>query len=69
MNATEVTRDTASGERVCPLCAHPMGEHTIDHSGRDAVLHCPVAHLPEPVDTRPLNELGMPRREHAHRGR
>lgn len=48
---------------VCPLCAHAMTEHRIDHSGRDGVLHCPVDHLPEPEDLRPLNELGMPRRD------
>lgn len=54
---TGTTHDRA----LCPLCAHPMSEHRIDHSGRDGILHCPVDHLPEPDDRRPLNELGMTR--------
>lgn len=54
---------TADGAASCPLCAHPMSEHRIDHSGRDSMLHCPVDHLPPPHDERHLNELGMPRRE------
>ena len=48
---------------TCPICSHPMGEHLIDHSTRNAVLHCPVAidGPYEHVDDSPLNELGMPK--------
>lgn len=60
MNGSEPRSGTSETQAVCPLCAHAMDEHRIDHSGRDAVLHCPVDHLPEPDDRRPLNELGMP---------
>jgi len=47
---------------LCPVCAHPMGEHTIDHSTANAILHCPVEPVPGHGrdDTTPLNELGMP---------
>ena len=56
------TTDNHSDNRsACPLCAHPMSEHRVDHSGRDGILHCPVDHLPAPDDRRPLNELGMTR--------
>lgn len=63
MDGSEPHGGTSQAQAMCPLCAHTMDEHRIDHSGRDAVLHCPVDHLPEPVDLRPLNELGMPRRD------
>lgn len=55
------TENHSESHGVCPLCAHPMSEHRVDHSGRDAILHCPVDHLPAPDDRRPLNELGMTR--------
>ena len=50
---------------ACPVCGHPMGEHTIDHSTPNAILECPA-----PIDRTlehethsPLNEFGMPLRE------
>lgn len=49
------------GEAVCPICDHPMAEHTIDHSTPNAVLNCPVEHQPQRVDDEVLNELGMPK--------
>ena len=49
------------GEAVCPVCGHPMAEHTIDHTNLNAVLHCPAEHIPKP-DPRGerISELGMP---------
>jgi len=46
---------------ICPVCRHSMGEHTIDHSTSNAILHCPAP----PVypyrdnDQAPINEFGM----------
>lgn len=28
-------------ERACPLCQHPMSEHTFDRSGPKPLMHCP----------------------------
>ncbi len=28
-------------ERACPLCGHPMSEHTFDRSGPKPLMHCP----------------------------
>lgn len=28
-------------QRACPLCGHPMTEHTIDRSGPKPLMHCP----------------------------
>ena len=47
------------GVAICPVCGSPMSEHFIDHSTPNAILNCPVAHKPVPVDTSPLTELGM----------
>lgn len=44
----------------CPVCHHPLTEHTIDHSTSNAILHCPVEAEPPPMDVSPLNEFGMP---------
>ena len=46
----------------CPVCGHPMGEHTIDHSTRNAILDCPapIDHNLELQDHTPLDEFGMP---------
>lgn len=49
------------GAALCPVCGRPMIEHAIDHSGSNAVLNCPVDHLPERVQDAKLNELGMPK--------
>ena len=46
----------------CPLCGHPMGEHTIERSHGNAVLNCPAPHVPAPVSDEPLNEFGMIKR-------
>lgn len=50
---------------ACPVCAHPMSEHRIDHSMANAVLECPVPHegLYDHVDDAPLNEVGQPKRQ------
>lgn len=55
----ESDRDVIAADE-CPVCRHPMGEHTIDHSNSNAVLHCPVEADSAVADTAPLNELGMP---------
>lgn len=46
----------------CPVCGHPMGEHYIDHSKSNAVLHCPAPPIAKQESTADLNEVGMPRR-------
>jgi len=51
------------GVAVCPVCARPMVEHTIEHDRPNAILHCPIDHPSPPRDDRPLNEVGMPRRD------
>lgn len=52
-----------SGHR-CPICGHDMTEHVIDRGPANHLLYCPdhTAHPPL-EDTRPLNDLGMPRGE------
>lgn len=47
---------------TCPVCGHPMAEHRIDHSARNAILECPapIDHNLEFNDHSPLDELGMP---------
>ncbi|GHD40350.1 hypothetical protein D9V29_04590 [Mycetocola manganoxydans] len=49
----------------CPVCGHPMGEHSIDHSTPNALLECPapIDHSLELENYSPLDELGMPVRE------
>ncbi|WP_146071231.1 hypothetical protein [Cryobacterium sp. Y57] len=47
--------------QACPICGHAMHEHTIDHSTRNTVVNCPVAH-PGAWDRdafEPVNEFGM----------
>lgn len=46
-------------DALCPVCGRPISEHSIDHSTPNTILHCPVAHIPVPVDNKPVNELGM----------
>ncbi len=57
-----VTDSTSSGERAaCPVCGHPMSEHTLDHSTPNTILNCPVPH-PGGWDRdayEKVNELGM----------
>lgn len=48
---------------LCPVCGHAMGEHFIDHSSSNAVLHCPALPLIKTESTADLNEVGMPRRD------
>ena len=52
------------GAATCPVCAHPMSEHRIDHTVPNTVLHCPVGHGKPAVHQEPLNELGVPKRRH-----
>lgn len=48
-------------EQRCPLCGHPMFEHSFDHSTPNTVMTCPTdERIPERDTARPLNELGMP---------
>jgi hypothetical protein len=52
---------TPLDQRACPICGHPMFEHVVDHSTSNTVLICPTdERLPEPDETGPYNELGMP---------
>jgi len=52
---------TPLDQRSCPICGHPMFEHVVDHSTANTVLICPTdERLPEPDETAPYNELGMP---------
>ena len=55
------SEDSMRAHDVCPLCAHPMGEHVIDRSHPNAVLICPVPPVPEVQSFEPLNEVGMPK--------
>ncbi|MES2094216.1 MAG: hypothetical protein V4531_10450 [Actinomycetota bacterium] len=50
------------GEAVCPICGTPMAKHSIDRSSANAVLNCPIPHLPQAVRAEPINEFGMPKR-------
>ncbi|HEV7848330.1 MAG TPA: hypothetical protein VGO88_03270 [Mycetocola sp.] len=56
--------DGDGAEPSCPVCGHPMTEHTIDHSMRNAVLECPapIDHNLEHEKHSPLDEFGMPLR-------
>lgn len=31
----------ARAERACPLCGHPVSEHTFDRSGPKPLMYCP----------------------------
>ena len=37
----ETTPEPVRTTRPCPLCHHPMDEHTIDRSGPKPLIHCP----------------------------
>ncbi|HAM26489.1 MAG TPA: hypothetical protein DCP11_07200 [Microbacteriaceae bacterium] len=52
------------GDAVCPVCGKPMAEHVIDHSSPNTLLNCPAPHQPEVSHNEPINEFGMPKREH-----
>ncbi len=56
--------DDRAAVSTCPVCGHPMGEHHIDRTARDAVLECPapIDHNLELNDHSPLDEFGMPLR-------
>ncbi|TFD51564.1 hypothetical protein E3T55_07545 [Cryobacterium frigoriphilum] len=45
----------------CPVCGHPMSEHTIDHSTRNTILNCPVPQRDgwDRDAYQPVNEFGM----------
>lgn len=55
----EEPEESVRSHDVCPLCGHPMGEHTIDRSAANAVLNCPAPPIPERESFEPLNEVGM----------
>lgn len=55
----EEPEDSVRSHDACPLCGHPMREHTIDRSTANAVLNCPAPPLPERESFEPLNEVGM----------
>ncbi|UOE45055.1 hypothetical protein [Agromyces larvae] len=47
--------------RPCPVCGHPISEHTFAESSGNVLMECPTDdRLPERADDAPLNELGMP---------
>lgn len=58
----EESEESVRSHDACPLCGHPMSEHTIDRSTANAVLNCPVPPRPERVSYEPLNEVGMIKR-------
>jgi hypothetical protein len=58
----EESEESVQSHDACPLCGHPMGEHTIDRSHPNAVLNCPVPPIPEKQSFEPLNEVGMVKR-------
>lgn len=37
----ETTPPDSGAEKACPLCGHPMSEHTFDRSGPKPLMHCP----------------------------
>jgi hypothetical protein len=37
----ETTPEPVRTGRPCPLCGHPMAEHSVDRSGPKPLLHCP----------------------------
>ncbi len=47
---------------LCPVCGHPMADHTIDRSTPNTLLNCPAPHTPARADDEPINEYGMPKR-------
>lgn len=49
-----------SASDACPVCGHPMGEHTIDRSRPNTLLVCPERPLPVAEDAEPVNEMGIP---------
>ncbi|MDJ0336808.1 hypothetical protein [Cryobacterium sp. PH31-O1] len=52
---------SAIDRQACPICGQAMREHTIDHSTRNTLVNCPVAH-PGAWDRdafEPVNEFGM----------
>jgi hypothetical protein len=53
--------EEATGLASCPVCQRPMTEHTIDHTGRDTILNCPVPHSGawDRDAFEPVNEYGM----------
>src|SRR5690554_4211557 len=59
----EESEESIKSHDACPLCGHPMGEHTIDRSHANAVLNCPVPPMPERLSSEPLNEVGMVKRK------
>lgn len=61
----EESEESVRSHDACPLCGHPMREHTIDRSHANAVLNCPVPPKPEEQSFEPLNEVGMVRRKPA----
>ena len=48
------------GAAVCPICAQPLAQHTIERSLASTVLNCPAEHIHKSADHRPLNEFGIP---------
>ena len=57
----QTPQENATDSKACPICGQAMREHTIDHSSRNTVVHCPVAH-PGAWDRdafEPVNEFGM----------
>jgi hypothetical protein len=55
----DVANVLTEDQGVCPICSHPMSEHTIERSQRNTVLHCPVATEPRQESYEPLNEVGQ----------
>lgn len=58
----EESEESVRSHDECPLCGHPMAEHTIDRSTASAVLNCPAPQRAAPESFEPLNEVGMVKR-------
>lgn len=59
----EESEESVLAHDACPLCGHPMAEHTIDRSSANTVLNCPAPQKPAPESFEPLNEVGMVKRD------
>jgi hypothetical protein len=53
--------DDPTAFKNCPVCGHPMREHTIIHGAHDTILTCPVSHSVgwDRDAFEPVNEFGM----------
>jgi hypothetical protein len=60
-------RGTHSGP--CPICGEEMSQHVIEHTGSDAILHCPAGYAMAVERPVRLSMLDMPLRARRVRAR